>query len=191
MLETPGTIPSFLDAILNIAESDTSSSLLHHDNWVHQFRQSGNRTIYFYGDDTWIRLFPDAFAKMDGTTSFYVSDTVQVDLNVTRHIRSAFAEQDWDAIILHYLGLDHVGHLGGPYSPLMKPKQKEMDQVIETIYEIVAQEDAKRIVHDPDAKGTLIVLCGDHGMNEMGNHGGSSVGETSAVCLKCPRLCVS
>ncbi|KAI9269137.1 alkaline-phosphatase-like protein [Phascolomyces articulosus] len=180
---TTGTVPSFLDAILNIAESDTSSSLQHHDNWVQQFRQTGNRTIHFFGDDTWIRLFPNTFTKFDGTTSFYVSDTVQVDLNVTRHIQPVFAEQDWDAIILHYLGLDHVGHLGGPYSPLMKPKQKEMDQAVEKIYEIVAQQDAERIKRDADAKGTLIILCGDHGMNEAGNHGGSSIGETSAALV--------
>ncbi|KAG2225988.1 hypothetical protein INT45_002454 [Circinella minor] len=180
---TTGTVPSFLDAILNIAESDTSSSLQHHDNWVQQFRQTGNRTIHFFGDDTWIRLFPNTFTKHDGTTSFYVSDTVQVDLNVTRHIQPVFSTQDWDAIILHYLGLDHVGHLGGPHSPLMKPKQQEMDQAVEKIYELVAQQDAERIKQDANAKGTLIVLCGDHGMNEAGNHGGSSVGETSAALV--------
>ena len=160
-------MPSFLDAILNIAESDTSSSLQYHDNWVHQFRQTGNRTIHFFGDDTWIRLFPNTFTKHDGTTSFYVSDTVQVDLNVTRHIQPAFSAQDWDAVILHYLGLDHVGHLGGPHSPLMIPKQREMDQAVEKIYELVAQQDGERIKHDANAKGTLIILCGDHGMNEV------------------------
>jgi ethanolaminephosphotransferase len=68
-----------LDAILNIAESDTSSSLLHHDNWVYQYKNSGdgNKTLHFFGDDTWIRLFPDLFTKKDGTTSFYVSVSVK------------------------------------------------------------------------------------------------------------------
>jgi ethanolaminephosphotransferase len=70
---TTGTIPSFLDAILNIAESDTSSSLDFHDNWVYQFKNNGNKTIHFFGDDTWIRLFPGLFDKTDGTTSFFVS----------------------------------------------------------------------------------------------------------------------
>ncbi|ORZ04372.1 hypothetical protein BCR42DRAFT_497058 [Absidia repens] len=180
---TTGTVPSFLDAILNIAESDTSSSLQHHDNWVHQFKASGNRTIHFFGDDTWIRLFPGMFTKTDGTTSFYVSDTVEVDQNVTRHIHPAFRESDWDAIILHYLGLDHIGHLGGPKSPLMHPKQEEMDDAIKSIYEIVADQDTKRLKADTNAKGTLIVLCGDHGMNDVGNHGGSSLGETSSAMV--------
>ncbi|CEP09661.1 hypothetical protein [Parasitella parasitica] len=176
---TTGTIPSFLDAILNIAESDTSSSLDNHDNWIYQLKNQ-NKTIHFFGDDTWMRLFPNMFAKTDGTTSFYVSDTTEVDLNVTRHIKTDLVKDDWDAVILHYLGLDHIGHLGGPQSPLMKPKQKEMDQAIEAMYEIVAAQDAKRIQEQTNAKGTLIVVCGDHGMNEKGNHGGSSIGETSA-----------
>ncbi|OBZ86005.1 GPI ethanolamine phosphate transferase 2 [Choanephora cucurbitarum] len=180
---TTGTIPSFLDAILNIAESDTTSSLANHDNWVYQYKQQGNRSIYFFGDDTWIRLFPDLFTKTDGTTSFYVSDTVQVDLNVTRHIETDLRDGQWDAAILHYLGLDHIGHLGGPKSPLMKPKQKEMDEAIEAIYRIVQEQDALKRQQDPAAKGTLMVVCGDHGMNEKGNHGGSSVGETSAALV--------
>ncbi|KAI8380730.1 alkaline-phosphatase-like protein [Blakeslea trispora] len=180
---TTGTIPSFLDAILNIAESDTTSSLANQDNWVYQYQQQDNRTIYFFGDDTWIRLFPDLFRKSDGTTSFYVSDTVQVDLNVTRHIETDLKDNEWDAAILHYLGLDHIGHLDGPESPLMKPKQKEMDDAIKSIYHIVQEQDAERLQLDTNAKGTLIVVCGDHGMNEKGNHGGSSIGETSAALV--------
>ncbi|OAD72598.1 hypothetical protein PHYBLDRAFT_96729, partial [Phycomyces blakesleeanus NRRL 1555(-)] len=180
---TTGTIPSFLDAILNIAESDTSSSLEHQDNWVYQLKHHCNNTIHFFGDDTWIRLFPGLFTKQDGTTSFYVSDTVQVDLNVTRHIQTDMTVPDWNTMILHYLGLDHVGHLGGPKSPLMKPKQEEMDRALEQIYQLVAEQDSERIVKDANAKGTLIVVCGDHGMNEVGNHGGSSLEETSAALV--------
>ncbi|KAI8997774.1 alkaline-phosphatase-like protein, partial [Pilobolus umbonatus] len=180
---TTGTIPSFLDAILNIADSDTSSSLHYYDNWLYQFKNNGNKTMHFFGDDTWIRLFPDMFDKFDGTTSFYVSDTVEVDVNVTRHIQPDLTQSDWDAVILHYLGLDHIGHLGGPNSPLMLPKQKEMDRAIGSIYDIISAQDAVRMVEEPNAKGTLMIVCGDHGMNEIGNHGGSSTEETSAAMV--------
>ena len=30
---------------------------------------------------------------------------------------------------------------------------------------------------------TLLILCGDHGMNDAGNHGASSAGETSAALV--------
>jgi ethanolamine phosphate transferase 2 subunit G len=37
-----------------------------------------------------------------------------VDYNVTRHLDNELERKDWDVLILHYLGLDHIGHLGGP-----------------------------------------------------------------------------
>lgn len=42
-------------------------------------------------------------------------------------------------MILHYLGLDHIGHVHGPFSPLIKTKLKEMDSVIAKI-QIKVQE---------------------------------------------------
>jgi ethanolaminephosphotransferase len=57
-----------------------------------------------------------------------------VDYNVSRHIDSELVNNDWDVMILHYLGLDHIGHLAGPGSPLVQPKLKEMDAVIQKIH---------------------------------------------------------
>ena len=53
---------------------------------------------------------------------------------MTRHLDSELSTPDWDLLILHYLGLDHIGHLEGPYSPLVAPKLQEMDYVINRIY---------------------------------------------------------
>ncbi|UZO26284.1 uncharacterized protein OCT59_018522 [Rhizophagus irregularis] len=178
---TTGTVPNFLDAILNIAESDTSSSLADQDNWLVQLKNVNNKSISFFGDDTWIKLFPGLFHETDGTTSFFATDTVEVDLNVTRNVIPQLSKPGWDVLIFHYLGLDHVGHSTGPYSNLMVPKQREMDEVVKIIYEIILEQDKKRIREDPNVKPTLFVLCGDHGMNEAGNHGGSSIGEISTA----------
>ncbi|CAG8491105.1 2409_t:CDS:10 [Acaulospora morrowiae] len=178
---TTGTVPNFLDAVLNIAESDTSSSLARQDNWLIQLKNSRNKTISFFGDDTWIKLFPGVFNITDGTTSFFASDTVEVDLNVTRNVIPQLSSPEWDVLIFHYLGLDHVGHSSGPHSPLMFPKQQEMDDVAKTIFETIVKQDDIRIKQDENAKPTLFVLCGDHGMNEVGNHGGSSVGEVTTA----------
>lgn len=74
---TTGSIPSFLDVILNFAESDTSSTLAHQDTWLAQIRAGpdGANTgkLIMYGDDTWLKLFPDMFTRADGTSSFFVS----------------------------------------------------------------------------------------------------------------------
>lgn len=43
-----------------------------------------------------------------------MQDFVEVDHNVTRHVPDELAQSDWSAMIMHYLGLDHIGHKAGP-----------------------------------------------------------------------------
>lgn len=93
-----------------------------------------------------------------------------MDNNVTRHLDTELVKKDWDVLILHYLGLDHIGHLGGPRryhiirdgnmicSIYMKPKQSEMDGIIERIYNTFTTTRGER---------TLMIICGDHGMNDV------------------------
>lgn len=168
---TTGGTPSFLDAILNVADDYDDSQGLHaQDSWVYQFKQL-NKNINFFGDDTWLKLFPNEFGEFEGTNSFFVSDFTEVDNNVTRHLdHQLLLSSNWDGLILHYLGLDHIGHKGGPHSTFMKPKQAEMDLILQRLYNYTEKN-----------QDTLIVFMGDHGMNEVGNHGGSSAGETSAA----------
>ncbi|KAL9031921.1 MAG: hypothetical protein Q9196_000117 [Gyalolechia fulgens] len=155
---TTGSIPSFLDAILNFAESDRSSSLEHQDTWLAQLKARQGGRLVLYGDDTWLKLFPQTFSRAE-----------------------ELKNDDWNGMVLHYLGLDHIGHKSGPNSPYMVPKQAEMDGVVSNIYHALETEE-----HLQD---TLLVLCGDHGMNDAGNHGGSSEGETSpALVFISPKL---
>jgi ethanolaminephosphotransferase len=216
-----GGIPSFSDYLNNF-----QSSAIDQDNIIWQM-QRHSKCIAFYGDDTWIKLFPNSFSRYEGTTSFFVADTIIVDHNVTRNLepeleryrqyrRNVASEantksnlngagdetkaqspslaptvavapelssrgvcehnSDWDVLILHYLGLDHIGHLQGPRSALMFPKQVEMNDIFERIYKELGDD-------------TLLVMSGDHGMNEEGAHGGPSEGETSpALILASPRF---
>jgi ethanolaminephosphotransferase len=79
---TTGSIPSFLDVILNFAESDTTSTLATQDTWLAQMKAKGTGKMVMYGDDTWLKLFPDFFNRADGTSSFFVSvsqDTGEID----------------------------------------------------------------------------------------------------------------
>ncbi|KAI9595997.1 hypothetical protein BDF19DRAFT_439308 [Syncephalis fuscata] len=176
-----GMVPNFQDAILNIVESGKSKTT--EDNWLMQLRENRGKKLIFYGDETWLNFATPAFSRYEGTSSFYVTDTVEVDTNVTRHVGPELANKDWDVMVLHYLGLDHIGHSAGPKSPLMKPKQREMDGIVRLIYDKTKETDEERIKADPHALPTLIILCGDHGMNELGGHGGSSPGETSPALI--------
>ena len=40
--------------------------------------KTAGKKIVFYGDDTWIKLFPGHFLRTDGTTSFFVTDYTEV-----------------------------------------------------------------------------------------------------------------
>lgn len=74
---TTGSIPSFLDVILNFSESDTTSTLASQDTWLAQmkdkWRSKWAHKLIMYGDDTWLKLFPGTFHRSDGTSSFFVS----------------------------------------------------------------------------------------------------------------------
>jgi ethanolaminephosphotransferase len=63
----------------------------------------------------------------------------------------------------------------------MTPKLKQMDAMVEIIHNEIAKQDAERIKQGK--KPTLFVLLGDHGMNDGGNHGGSSYPEIAAVMM--------
>ena len=53
------------------------SEFLQEDNLISQMKFA-NKKIIFYGDDTWMRLFPGHFERTDGTTSFFVTDYTEV-----------------------------------------------------------------------------------------------------------------
>ncbi|XP_054453576.1 GPI ethanolamine phosphate transferase 2 isoform X2 [Anoplopoma fimbria] len=164
---TTGTIPGFIDVVMNL-----NSPALLEDNLIWQAKTAGKKMV-FYGDDTWVRLFPKHFMEYDGTTSFFVSDYTEVDNNVTRHLDSTLKRDDWDILILHYLGLDHIGHISGPHSSLIQPKLLEMDDILKKIHSALISKEAE------GSLPYLLVLCGDHGMSETGSHGGSSEPEVN------------
>ncbi|KAF7255789.1 hypothetical protein EG68_07005 [Paragonimus skrjabini miyazakii] len=169
---TSGRVPKFVDVLQNL-----NAHSMHEDNWVHRLSHKG-WLLEFYGDDTWIKLFPDSFKRFDGTTSFFVNDYYQVDENVTRHLNGLFQRREtWDGVILHYLGLDHIGHVEGPNGRSIRGKLLEMDRVMGMLL--------KPLVHHDAFKNNrwIFILTGDHGMRDEGGHGGSSRSEITTGLL--------
>lgn len=65
--------------------------------------------------------------------------------------------------------------MGGAYSPYMHSKQQEMDEVVRKVY--------RSILRETYLDRTLLVLLGDDGMDDLGQHGGDSVEELSTALL--------
>lgn len=123
------------------------------------------------GDDTWMTVYPTSFARnlTFPFDSFNVEDLHTVDNGVINNLFPLFQPDapHWDIIVAHGLGVDHVGHRVGPDHPSMGDKLDQMDRVL------------RRVVKEmPDR--TLLVVLGDHGMDEKGDHGGDGARETSA-----------
>ncbi|XP_055624247.1 GPI ethanolamine phosphate transferase 2 [Toxorhynchites rutilus septentrionalis] len=178
---TSGAIPSFLDVVLNLGSPEMTL-----DTFLYQMvRQRQN--IVFYGDNTWTKMFPAMFLrKGENVDSLYVNDFYEGDRNVTDKMRSELNNYDWKLMILHFLGLDHIGHVEGPFSDKVPTKLHEMDNVISEIYQ------AMKIWDNKFHTKSLLIITGDHGMRDSGGHGGSTFPETHVPlvvvgnnCSKC------
>uniref|UniRef100_A0A1I8J442 GPI ethanolamine phosphate transferase 2 n=1 Tax=Macrostomum lignano TaxID=282301 RepID=A0A1I8J442_9PLAT len=160
---TTGRVPGFLDVLWNFFASELAT-----DSIVRRWH-SANFSVQFYGDDTWTRMFLGSFAMAQGLPSFFATDFYEVDKNVTENLREALnATSSWDVLILHYLGLDHIGHIEGPNSRLVPDKLAEMDAVVESIVTALSSQPVD----------WLLVVTSDHGMSDLGGHGGASPAET-------------
>ncbi|XP_074546103.1 GPI ethanolamine phosphate transferase 3, catalytic subunit [Halichoeres trimaculatus] len=159
---TTGSLPTFVDVGNNFA-----SSAILEDNLIHQFGQVGKRVV-FMGDDTWENLFPKKFHRSLPFPSFNVKDLHTVDNGILQHLYTTLVGEDWDVLVAHFLGVDHCGHRFGPDHPAMADKLAQMDGVIRSVME--------RLQND-----TLLVVMGDHGMTDTGDHGGESQKETDAA----------
>lgn len=165
-----GSTSNFIDILFNLNAAEFGT-----DNLIKQALNKKKR-IVFYGDDTWLQMFNrSSFVRSNETLSFFARDYTTVDTNVTENMLPELSKTaEWDFLILHYLGVDHIGHsYGGINSKLLPAKLIEMDEVVRVIYEALSKLD----------EDYLIFVTGDHGMTDLGNHGGNTIEETNTAAL--------
>lgn len=46
------------------------------------------------------------------------------------HLSTELASRDWDVLVAHFLGVDHVGHTFGPASQAMEDKLDQMNAAL-------------------------------------------------------------
>lgn len=180
---TTGGLPTFADISANMG-----GATVEEDSWMHQVvttdgkhrgLSSHRARMGFVGDDTWEDLFPGFFAESYPYPSFNTRDLDTVDNGCLKHIpdmlsrvrkKSSFTE-GLEVLVVHFLGVDHVGHTYGPHNQHMDAKLKEMDEALSKVLDRLDQSDS--------CHSTFIF--GDHGMTEDGNHGGGTPEETNAA----------
>ncbi|XP_017602051.1 PREDICTED: GPI ethanolamine phosphate transferase 3, partial [Corvus brachyrhynchos] len=158
----PGPLPPFIDVGSNFA-----SYAIQEDNLLAQLVQNGRRVV-FMGDDTWEGLFPKKFFRSYFFPSFNVKDLHTVDDGILQHLYPTVDSGEWDVLIAHFLGVDHCGHKHGPDHPEMAKKLTQMNEMLRSLVDHVGND-------------TLLLVAGDHGMTETGDHGGDSEKEVNAA----------
>ncbi|KAG2375388.1 hypothetical protein C9374_010011 [Naegleria lovaniensis] len=157
------------------SKKEIKKQLVNSSGMLYNLKKFKNWRMVLHGDETWFRLVGQSESRMfegrsDPTHSLYVTDTVIVDDNVTRHVQEEMQHlQNWDLLILHFLGLDHLGHIHAKEEEFHAKMKYYDDNVFEPILSSV------------NLSETLFVLASDHGMTNDGGHGGSTPLETNAI----------
>jgi len=156
---TTGGFPTFIDLSSNFDKNEITE-----DNIIDRIKND----VIMMGDDTWTGLFPGRFKRSFPFPSFDVKDLHLVDNGILENLDKEILKKDWKFMIAHFLGVDHCGHRYGPNHIEMSKKLKQMNQVIENVI--------KKIDND-----TILLVLGDHGMTQTGDHGGDSNDEVVAT----------
>lgn len=179
---TTGGLPTFADISANFGGATVED-----DSWVKLLRDSDYRSrglqfppkTGFVGDDTWEDLFPGFFTESYPYPSFNTRDLDTVDNGCLKHIPDLLqqirttgeSDMEMEVEVVHFLGVDHVGHTYGPHNEHMDAKLKEMDAALQTILELL----------DESSQCHTALIFGDHGMTADGNHGGGTKEEINAA----------
>jgi len=187
---TTGGLPTFADISGNMG-----GATVEEDTWIQQLKSvpyrhrglSAPSKVAFVGDDTWLDLFPHQLDEAYPYPSFNTRDLNTVDDGCLHHIPSMLDQlrttndndnnnnnnnKTEEVMIVHFLGVDHVGHTYGPHNQHMDSKLNQMDDALCKILDFLDQQ---------ESSCSVAFIFGDHGMTEDGNHGGGSDEEINAA----------
>lgn len=164
-----GGLPTFADI-----SSNMGGATVDEDTWIMQIKSTPFQRrhlkfpakLAFAGDDTWIDLFEGFCDLCFPYPSFNTRDLDTVDNGCLHHVpqfldhlrTNGVSEDELEVMILHFLGVDHVGHTYGPHNIHMDQKLNQMDVAIQNILEFI----------DKSSHCHMALIFGDHGMTEDG-----------------------
>ncbi len=138
------------------------------DSFPRQLRLLGKKS-FFTGDPLWVEYFPDEFTESCPALGFNIKDPA-VDSNTVPFLKKKIAENDFDLLLGHVLSIDHMGHSFGLGDERVKTQIAVNDKLILEIIDSIDED-------------TTFVILGDHGMDALGTHGGSTDDETETAIL--------
>nr|CCC53038.1 conserved hypothetical protein, fragment [Trypanosoma vivax Y486] len=172
---TTGTTPAFLEVGTNLNTDEVAI-----DNVLLHLR----RRSILLGDDTWLNLYPagnvsnaTVWKHTHALSPYNVSDFDTNDAAVLEQLQPLLVSETMERspdtyaklIIGHLLAVDHVGHHHQADHPAMYRKLGDIDEALRNVSHWLRSRHT--------AMRTLLLVFGDHGMTNSGDHGGDSEGE--------------
>ncbi|ODV58662.1 mannose-ethanolamine phosphotransferase GPI13 [Ascoidea rubescens DSM 1968] len=191
---TTGSLPTFKEAgsnfngndinednlIYQLFNNNKSISFLGDDTWVSLFNKYLNQNIsYPYESlNVWdlhsvdngviMHLFPLLNSSENSFDYINLNTSTSLPFSNSKKQHLYNNSKNWDILISHFLGVDHVGHRYGPSNYEMIPKLNQMDSILKKLIQNLSND-------------TLLIVMGDHGMDVNGNHGGDSIEELEST----------
>ncbi|CAK78303.1 unnamed protein product (macronuclear) [Paramecium tetraurelia] len=140
------------------------------DSFIHQAKMGGKKTL-FIGDNNWLGLYPNEFTQAHPLNKMRVNSQAMyvVDKKFEKLFHQNF-NQKFDLTVIHFLGIDYVAH---EYNRIVQ--NKILDEQLEQLSDIITR------IYQRLSNDTTLIITGDHGMLNDGNHGGNSSLETNTV----------
>ena len=113
-------------------------------------------------------MFGEYFDEMEAYPSFNVRDLDTLDREASEDVIRYIKEGKFSLLIGHLIGVDHAGHT---YSASHKEIERKLNDTEKLLREVIEKMDEQ----------TVLLVFGDHGMTDGGDHGGASKGELSSI----------
>jgi len=157
-----------LNAFFEVSEN-FGSAAIEEDNVLYQLKKADpSAKVVFAGDYIWEGMFGAFFDRTYAYPSFNVRDLDSLDVQAGADILKEIEANDFRLLIGHIIGVDHAGHTYSARHSEIERKLNDTEVLIRKIITRLNEE-------------TVLLVFGDHGMTEEGNHGGASEQELRSV----------
>lgn len=114
-------------------------------------------------------MFGMYFTNETHYPSHNIRDLDSIDIGVHSDLKRILSENDtFDLLVTHFLGIDHAGHTFYANHSEIERKVLETEEYITEIISLLPED-------------VTLLLYGDHGMTNDGNHGGGTQNEIKTV----------
>eukprot|EP01031_Cornospumella_fuschlensis_P037753 gene37753-45866_t len=128
---TTGTLPTFLDVGSNMHSAAVAEDNLLDQLVGHYGRERGGVVL---GDDTWRSLYPTQFSRYKVHPSLDTRDLYTADRQVFQDIDAELRNSSaWQLVVVHLLGVDHIGHTHHAHHPAMAAYLRRLDDFLQSV----------------------------------------------------------